>query len=53
MKNNIIYIDFTKKVKKSKGSFFSNLINRLRRLLRFNRTVSNNSNVIVYKKNIS
>ncbi|MCR1972486.1 hypothetical protein [Clostridium cochlearium] len=53
MKNNVIYIDFAKKVKKSKESFFSSLINRLKRLLRFNKSISNCENVIVYRKNIS
>ncbi|BDR65833.1 hypothetical protein K144316041_00610 [Clostridium tetani] len=53
MKNNVIYIDFVKKVKKSKTGFFSSLINRLKRLLSFNKFASNKDNVIVYKKNIS
>lgn len=53
MKNNVIYIDFCKKVKKSKEGFFSSLINRIKRLLMFRKHTTNSKNVIGYKKNIS
>ena len=53
MKNNVIYIDFTKRLKVKGKFFFSSLINRLKRLLRFNKSISNCENVIVYRKNIS
>lgn len=53
MKNDVIYIDFCKKVKKSKQGFFSSLINRLKRLLKVRKHITNSKNVIDYKKSIS
>lgn len=55
MKDNIIYVDFSKKHNGKRGneSFYRRIINRIKMIFHLNRGVSTPKNVIIYRKNIS